>query len=106
MLPEQVGVAAEHLLVHVLDLVLEALGETRGLAAVVVRVLRGGFDSWERRSRGELVVNEDLGILDLAVDPSLDVLDVDGCWEVDGVAFGVDPGVCCSGIGWLANLTP
>lgn len=97
------SVAAEHLLVHVLDFVLEALGEAGGLAAVVVWVLRGRFDSRERWGGGELVVDEDFGVLDLAIDPGLDVLDVDGCREVDGVAFGVDPGVGCSEIVWLAN---
>ena len=95
VLPVEVGVAAEHLLVHVLDLGVEAGWEAGGLAApVVVRV--GGCDFWgwrERGGGGEVLGGEEFRVLDFAVDPGLDVFDVDGGREVDGVAVDVDPGV-------------
>ena len=91
MLPEQVGVAAEHLLVHVFELVVEATWEARGFAAPVVRLFRAR-DLW-LRGGGDLVGGEDFGVADFAVHPGLNVFDVDWGWKVDRVAFGVDPGV-------------
>ena len=95
MLPVEVGVAAEHLLVHVLDLGVEAGGEAGGLAApVVVRFGGGDFGGWRERGRGgEVLGGEEFRVLDFAVDPGLDMFDVDGGREVDGVAVDVDPGV-------------
>lgn len=104
VLPVEVGVAAEHLLVHVLNLMIEAFGEAGCFPAPVV-VVRCRFWGWDLRRRGELIVDEDFRILDLAVDPGLDVLDVHGSWEVDRVAFGVDPGVGGSRIRDSAILT-
>lgn len=91
--PVEVSVAAEHLFVHVLDFRLEGAREARGLAKPGVRVgreLRRAWKWW-----GALVGSgwEDAFVLNLASDPSLDVLDVRHGWDVDGVAVDVDPGV-------------
>ena len=93
VLPEEMCIAAEHLLIHVLDLVLEALWEAGGLAAPVVRVHHHGFGVWDLGCGGELVADEDFRVLNLAIDPGLDVFDVHWCRQVDRIAFGVDPGV-------------
>lgn len=91
--PIQVGVAAEHLAVHVLDLALEALWEARGLAEPVVGVV--GSLLWVRQGWWGLERSrwEDVLVDDLAADPGLDVLDVGGGWKVDRVAVRVHPGV-------------
>ena len=87
------GVAAEHLLVHVLDLVLEALRKAGCLAEPVVWIGLHFVQARERRGRREVVSREEGLVLDFARDPGLDVLDVGCGWEVDGVAARVDPGV-------------
>lgn len=97
VLPVQVCVAAEHLLVHVLDLGLEALREAGGLAEPVVGVGLGLRLCRNGRSRGERVHGEEGGVEDFAADPSLDMLDVGGCWQRHGVAVLVDPGVVVAG---------
>ena len=112
MLPVEVGVAAEHLLVHILDLGVEAGGEAGGFAApVVLGVLGRDFRGRrEGRGGGEVVGGEEFGVLDFAVDPGLDVFDVDGGGEVDRVTVDVDPGVGGSVAGslarWLTQLLP
>jgi hypothetical protein len=93
VLPVKMGVAAEHLLVHVLDLCLEALGEARGLANPVVWISLDLGRAWEWWSGSEVVGREEALVLDLAGNPGLDVLDIGRSWEVDWVALGVDPGV-------------
>lgn len=93
VLPVQVGVAAEHLLVHVLAFRLEALREAGRLAEPVVGVGLQLCGRGERGRAGEGVGGEDGVVLDLARDPGLDVLDVGGSWKVDGIAVCIDPGV-------------
>ena len=96
VLPVKVGVAAEHLLVHVLDLALETLGKARWLAEPVVGV--GGClgCGWNGRSRGERIHGEEGRIEDLAAYPCLNVFDVGGCRERHGFALLIDPGVVLS----------
>lgn len=101
--PVEVSVAAEHLLVHVLDLGLEALGETRGFAEPVVGVRGlavGGRD--ERGCRSEGIRGEEAGIESLAGDPGLYVLHVLSGGEVDWVAVGVDPRVDSADV-WVSD---
>ena len=107
VLPVEMSVAAEHLLEHVLHFMLEALRETGGLAAPVVRVLLLLFGLWQWWSACEGVAGEESRVLDLTADPGLDVLDVSGCWEVDWVAFRVDPGVGGSSetCQWISSRT-
>ena len=93
VLPVEVGVAAEHLLVHVLDLRIEALREAGALAAPLIWIVLVIFDLWERWGGREVIGWEKRLVLDLAVHPGLDVFDVGRSWEVDWVPFRVDPGV-------------
>jgi hypothetical protein len=97
VLPVKVGVAAEHLLVHVLDLALEALREARWFAEPVVGI--GGClgSGWNGRSRGERIHWEERRIEDFATHPGLDVFDVGGGGERHRLTLLVDPGVILSG---------
>jgi hypothetical protein len=93
VLPVEVSVAAEHLLVHVLDLRLETLRKAGGLTDPVVWISLDLSRAWEWWSGGEIVGWEEALVLDLARDPCLDMLDVGWSWKVDWVTLGVDPGV-------------
>ena len=99
MLPVKMGVAAEHLLVHVLDLAFEALREARWFAEPVVGI--GGCLSCGRNggSRGERVHGEERRIENLAAYPGLNVFNVGGCGEGHRFALLVDPGVILSRCG-------
>ena len=96
VLPVKMGVAAEHLLVHVLDLALEALRKARWFAEPVVGI--GGCLGCGRngRSRGERIHGEEGRIKDFAADPGLNVFDVGGSGERHRFTLLVDPGVILS----------
>lgn len=86
-----VGVAAEHLLVHVLDLVLKPLWETRRFANPAVCVFGYLLNGRELVPGREVTRGEDGLILALASNPSLDVLHISWSWKVNGVTVGVNP---------------
>ena len=96
MLPVEMSVATEHLLVHVLDLALEALWEARRLAEPVVGVGGRLGCRWDGRSRGEWIHGEEGRIENLAADPRLNMFDVGGCRERHRFALLVNPGVVLS----------
>lgn len=91
--PVEVGVAAEHLLIHVLDLSLEPLRKTGRLAEPVVGVVGHVLRVRQRWWSLERVGWEKVLVEDLAADPSLDVLDVRWGRQVDWVAVRVHPRV-------------
>jgi hypothetical protein len=96
VLPVKVGVAAEHLLVHVLDLALEALREARWFAEPVVGIGGSLGCGWNGRSRGKRIHGEERRIKDLAADPGLNMFDVGGCRERHRFALLIDPGIILS----------
>jgi len=96
VLPVKVSVAAEHLLVHVLDLAFEALREARWFAEPVVWISGCLSCGWNGRSRSERIHGKERRIQDLAAYPGLDVFDVSWCGERHRFALLVDPGVILS----------
>lgn len=93
VLPVQVCVAAEHLLVHVLDLSLEALREAGRLAEPVVGVGLCLCLGWNSGSGSEGVHREQGSVENFAADPGLNVFDVSRGRKRHRVAILVDPGV-------------
>lgn len=92
MLPEQMRIAAEHLLVHVLEFALKVLWEARCATKPEVWVF-ALLCGWKWLHALEIACGKQGFVLDLAGDPRLDVLDVGWGWEVDGIAVRIDPGV-------------
>lgn len=86
-----VGVATEHLLVHILDLVLIALWEARCLADPAIGIFCYTLSSRKLISRGKVAGREDAFVLAFARNPCLDVLHVCRSWQIDRVAVGIDP---------------
>ena len=81
------------MLVHILDLVLEALRKARRFTEPVIGILFEVCGAREWWCRGEVVRGEDGLVLNFTVNPGLDVFDVGWCREVDWIAFRVYPGV-------------
>lgn len=99
--PVQVCIASEHLLVHVLNFGLKALGKARGLAEPVVAVccnLSGIGQCW---CGCEGVCWEQRWVEDLAVDPGLNVTNVRWSRKIHWVPILVDPSIC-STVPWIS----
>lgn len=86
-----VGIATEHLFVHVLDLVLVTLWKSRRFPDPAVCIFGCLLNGRKLIPRGKVAGGENGLVLALARNPGLNVLHIRGSWQIDRVAVGINP---------------
>lgn len=86
-----VGIAAEHLFVHVLNLILVTLGKSRRFADPAVCIFGCLLNGRKLIPRRKVAGGENGLVLALARNPGLDMLHIRGSWQVYRVTVGVNP---------------